>query len=322
MRLGIAGAGLIVHHLLSFIHEVKGISLVAVCARDNQEDRLGILCRDNNIQTYYTHYDEMLKSPEIDTIYVAVNNQLHYSFAKKALLADKNVICEKPFTVTLDEFEALCTLAKERNLILIEAITNLYLSNFLAIKEHLKELGAIRIVSLNYSQYSSRYDDFKKGIIKPCFDPEMAGGALMDLNVYNIHFVVNLFGKPKKTEYFPNIERGIDVSGILILSYETFQCVLIAAKDCNAPVCTTIQGDEGCIVMPVPTNTCEHFSVIKNGKEPQEYSFWHGEHRMLQEFVAFEKVVREHDMAFAEKMQQQSRIVMCIIEETRRQPNK
>ena len=93
------------------------------------------------------------------------------------------------------------------------------------IKELLPELGDIKIVVSNFSQYSSRYDAFKSGTILPAFDYTKAGGSLMDLNIYNIHFIVGLFGEPKDVHYFPNIEHNIDTSGILILEYDNFKCV-------------------------------------------------------------------------------------------------
>ncbi len=318
MKIGIAGAGLIVQHLLSFIHEVDGITLQAIYARDNREDRLTKLCAEHGIHSYYTDYEEMLADEKIDTVYVAVTNELHYEFAKKALLRGKHVICEKPFTVELDDFEDLCRIASEEGLLLLEAITTLYLPNYLKIKEQVKRLGKVRIVECNFSQYSGRYDDFKKGIVKPCFDPACAGGALMDLNVYNIHVVTDLFGEPIQVRYYPNIERGVDVSGILILSYDTFQCVLIGAKDCEAPVCTNIQGDAGCIHMPTPTNTCDCFEVLLNGQEKETFSLNKERHRMYYEFVEFERVVREQDLTFAEKTLEESRIVMRVLAEARK----
>ena len=60
---------------------------------------------------------------------------------------------------------------------MIEAITNQYLANFTAIKEALSDIGDVKIVNINYSQYSSRYDAFKRGEIAPAFNPEMGGGA-------------------------------------------------------------------------------------------------------------------------------------------------
>lgn len=90
---------------------------------------------------------------------------------------------------------------------MLEAITNQYLSNMTFIKEHLDQLGDIKIVECNYSQYSSRYDAFKRGDIAPAFNPKMGGGALRDLNIYNIHFVVGLFGRPKTVQYLANVEK-------------------------------------------------------------------------------------------------------------------
>lgn len=318
MKLGIVGAGLIVQHLLSFIHEVDGIALQAIYARDNKEERLTRLCAEHGICGYYTDYEEMLADEQIDTIYVAVTNQLHHEFAKKALLSGKHVICEKPFTVKLEDFEDLCRIASKKGLLLLEAITTLYLPNYLEIKEQVKRIGRVRIVECNFSQYSSRYDDFKKGIVKPCFDPVCAGGALMDLNVYNIHVVVNLFGEPMRAHYYPNMERGVDVSGVLVLSYDTFQCVLIGAKDCGAPICTNIQGDQGCIHMPTPANTCDCFEVLMNRREGERFALNGERHRMYYEFVEFERAVRERDLEFAKRMLEQSRIVMQVLEEARK----
>ena len=81
---------------------------------------------------------------------------------------------------------------------MIEAIINQYLENFKVIKDSLSEIGDIKIVNINYSQYSSRYDAFKQGEIAPAFNPEMGGGALRDLNIYNIHLLVGLFGNPNR----------------------------------------------------------------------------------------------------------------------------
>ena len=61
----------------------------------------------NGISQASSDYDSILANPDVDTVYVALPNHLHYDYAKKALLAGKHVICEKPFTLTLAEFEDL-----------------------------------------------------------------------------------------------------------------------------------------------------------------------------------------------------------------------
>ena len=112
------------------------------------------------------------------------------------------------------------------------------------------------MVDLNFSQYSSRYDKFKNGIILPAFDYKMAGGALMDLGIYNINFVVGLFGEAKKVIYYPNIKRKVDTSGLLVLDYGKFKVNSINAKDCKAPLNVCIQGDKAHI------KSCESSSVL------------------------------------------------------------
>lgn len=151
MNLGIVGAGMIVKDFLSFSHELPEIKLEAIVARNIEN--LKNLQNTYNIKQIYTDLDECLSSPRIDTIYVAVPNNLHYSVAKKALEAGKNVICEKPFTLNYHETVELFELAESKNLILIEAITNQYLPNYIEIKENLSQIGNIRLVECNFHNY-------------------------------------------------------------------------------------------------------------------------------------------------------------------------
>ena len=124
-------------------------------------------------------------------------------------------------------------------------------------------------MNINYSQYSSRYDAFKRGEIAPAFNPEMGGGALRDLNIYNIHLLVGLFGKPHRVEYLPNVERGVDTSGILVLDYGNFKAVAIGAKDCSAEIRSTIQGIRELLpflVQPILFLRLESLSMVRKSE--------------------------------------------------------
>lgn len=261
MKLGIVGSGMIVKEFLTITHYLKETELTAICGTKRSEAEVEELSSKYNIKNMFNNYDEFLNS-EIDTVYVALPNNLHFQFAKEALEAGKNVIIEKPFTSNYKEALILSELAREKQLFIFEAITTQYLPNYKKIKELLPTLGNIKIVQCNYSQYSSRYDSFKEGNVLPAFDPKFSGGALMDLNIYNLHYVAGLFGKPKNVEYYPNVEIGIDTSGILILDYETFKCTCVGAKDCKAPIANNIQGDKGCIHQNTPANVCMSFEVL------------------------------------------------------------
>lgn len=318
MKLGIVGAGMIVKDFLSFSHELPEIKLEAIVARNIEN--LKNLQNKYNIKEIYTDLDECLSNLSIDTIYVAVPNNLHYSVAKKALEAGKNVICEKPFTLNYSETVELFEIAESNKLILIEAITNQYLPNYLEIKENLSKIGSIRLVECNFSQLSSRYEAFKKGIIAPVFDKNQGGGVLGDLNIYNIHFVVGLFGAPKNSKYYPNIVREVDTSGILILEYDEFKVVCIAAKDTYNNSYANIQGDKGLIKVIGPLNEVPNY-IIKNKEVEMKVNKNIHKHRMYSEFKKFIDVIDNKDFDFMQKQKVHSLAVMEIFDKSRKQIN-
>lgn len=314
MNLLIAGAGFIVSDFLTITKDLSKTEIVGITGTQADLNQMREYQKQYHIKECYMNYDQALKETTADTVYIAVPNFLHYSFAKKALIAGKNVICEKPFTVKYNEFKVLKQMAQEKKLVLVEAITNQYLTNYRVLKEHLKELGQIKIVSMNYSQYSHRYDAFKQGKILPVFDPKKGGGALMDLNIYNIHFLVGLFGMPKEVTYHANIERGVDTSGVLMLDYDSFKAVLIAAKDCAAPVTSLIEGDKETFQVNGPANIVDSFDIFK-GQEKVHIDNKIYPHRMYEEFKTFEKMIDSHDLTRDKEALDHSDKVMQVLQQ-------
>lgn len=318
MKIGFLGTGMIVKDLMRTVERLpfaKKYILGTEATREETEQ----LAADNGFDGTFYDYDALLAGDTVDTIYVALPNFLHYSFARKALLAGKHVIIEKPITANIEELNDLKNIAEEKRLMLFEAMNIAYLPAYKKLKANLGRLGDIRIISLNYSQYSSRYDSFKNGVILPAFDYHKAGGALMDLNVYNIHFVVGIFGRPKNVAYHANIEKGIDTSGILTMDYGTFKVVAIGAKDCKAPILSTIQGDLGCIEIHKPANQLREFEIISNALEKEVISCDESVHRLYYEFMTFIKAVDRDDYALMKQMLEISTIVSEIMTEARHQ---
>ena len=266
----------------------------------------------------YDSYEKLLADQSIDVLYLPVPNHLHYSFTKQALEAGKHVILEKPFTVTYEEVKKLAELARAKGLVLFEAITNQYNANYEKVRELLPGLGDVKIVQLNFSQYSSRYEAFKQGNIAPVFDAAKAGGALMDLNVYNIHFVVGLFGEPKAVHYYPNMEKGVDMSGILVMEYPTFQCVCVAAKDCGAPLSVNIEGDKGCMFSHSNSGRFEEFSYQENKQEPIHYELARRDSIFAEELTAFTEYYVNKNQAELDRRLEHSLRVMKVLDAARR----
>ncbi|UTY40706.1 Gfo/Idh/MocA family oxidoreductase [Allocoprobacillus halotolerans] len=122
-----------------------------------------MLAKKYGFQRYSTNYQDLLKDSQVDTIYIALPNHLHYEYAKQALEHQKHVIIEKPMASTYKEAKTLQTLAIKNHLLIWEAITNQYLSQYVYIKKILNDIGNIQTVTCQFCQYSSRYDAFLKG---------------------------------------------------------------------------------------------------------------------------------------------------------------
>ena len=267
MNIGILSTGSIARTMAAEFAKVPAFRCEAVCSR--QQATGEALAQQFSIPKVYTDYDAMLADPDIELVYIATPNSLHYAQTKAALLAGKNVLCEKPFVPTVAEADELIALAKEKHLFLFEAITTAHHPNYALAKQYLDDIGSLRIVSCTFCQYSSRYDALLSGQVPPVFDPACCGGALMDLNLYNVHFVVGLFGEPMLVSYHPNLYRnGIDTSGILLLEYPDFICQCTGAKDCAAPGSVQLIGDAGRILIEPGSSNCQKLVVNRKGKEP------------------------------------------------------
>ena len=313
IRVGIIGSGFIVPIFIETTKLVKGFRYVGIASP--QEEQLKALKEKYGIGYYSLNNDDVLSDPDIDVIYIGVPNGLHYEIAKKALENNKHVILEKPFVPYYSQAKKLIDLAKKKNRIIFDAVTMLHMPNYAKIKELTEQVGEIRMVDINFSQYSSRYDKFKKGIILPAFDRKLAGGALMDLGIYNINFVTGLFGEPKKVNYYPNMLKGVDTSGVLVLDYKTFKVNAVCAKDCRAPLLTCIQGDKGCLRSEDASSVIAKFSHIFNDGKKKEYALnKHPEIPHYHEYMVFKKLFSEMDLKKAQELNEQTLLSVKVLE--------
>ena len=277
MKLGIVGSGKIVQEFLPWLASSPAFEVAALCSTQRSADKAAALCAQYGVPLHVTEYSQLLAA--VDVVYIALPNLLHTAYAKAALEAGRHVIVEKPLAPCASEAAALSALAHRKGCFLFEAVTTQYLENYRKLRQLLPRVGQVKLVQCNFSQHSSRYDAFCAGQTAPVFDPQQAGGALMDLAVYNVSYIVGLFGEPQQVHYAANVEKGIDTSGILTMDYRSFKAVSIAAKDCAAPPRYVIQGTRGYLLQKSTANFCgpvtlhlndgreEHFSL--NGKRPR-----------------------------------------------------
>ncbi len=284
MNIGIIGSGLIAKDFLSVHKKLDRLNVCAIYSRNFENAKKAAEPYDG--LKVCESLDSMLLMKEIEFIYIAVPNHLHFEYAKKVLEAGKNVVLEKPFTVTSAEAYELFGIAKDKGLYLFEAITNLYIPALYEAESLIKRSGRIKTVNVSFTQRSSRYDDFKKGIIHPVFSAEMNGGVLMDLGVYNLHILNYLFGVPKEASYDKVIEKGVDVSGVIKLYYDGFTAESIISKTETTQNGIYIETDIGAVKCDGKPNSMEKVEICENG-ECSMYTSVGGADRLLAQWENF-----------------------------------
>lgn len=217
------------------------------------------------------------------------------------------------------EAQHLKELAQAKGLFLFEAITTRYFKTYQKIREWLPKIGQIKLVESQYSQYSRRYDAFQKGEILPVFDPVKAGGAMMDLNLYNLHFVMGLFGKPQAQHYFANVERGIDTSGVAVLTYPDFVAICTAAKDSKGRSGGLIQGTKGYIETSLSPNLIGEVKLVLNDGSKESFDDGLSQARLIPEFQAFVKMIDDKDLEACYKELEASLSVSKVQTELRKE---
>ena len=335
MKLALIGTGKIIGDALFALEAVPQIEKTAIFARPRSREKAENFAKKYAIPEIYTDYEKLLNETAADTVYIGLINSAHYSYAKEALLHGKHVILEKPFTGFYEEAKELKAIAEEKKLFIFEAITPLHNEIFEEMKKNMDKMGTLRTVLCNYSQYSSVYDNYVAGDIPHSFSPEYYGGAMYDVNVYNIHYCVGLFGEPKDATYFPNIgPNGIDTSGTLVLSYDGFSAICTGSKDSDGPCHVYVQGEKGTMRIDGKPNAAEALTTIYVNEAIKErvkdaaggmvratitetFEAPKRHHRMCKEFTDFANIIESKDYETAAKLLEETVAVVGVLERAR-----
>ncbi|QIK69055.1 Gfo/Idh/MocA family oxidoreductase [Erysipelothrix sp. HDW6C] len=315
MRIATIGSGFIVKEFINAGREIAGVDFVAAYSRTAAGARA--FADEMGIEKSYDALDVMFADADIDFIYIASPNSLHYHQTMQALEAGKHVIVEKPFAGNEARAKEMIALAKAKNLMLFEAICNIHMPHFDYIKSQLERIGRIRAIQCNFSQYSSRYPQLLDHVITNVFDPSFSGGAMADINIYNIHFVVGLFGSPNQVSYIANqYENGIDTSGILTMKYDDFVVECVGAKDSFSFNFGQIQGEKGYIMVPESVSLIKSVEIVTKDAKI-DYNI-QDKHRLSYQIAAFKEISDAQDFAKRDALFEHSLAVVRVAEAARK----
>jgi predicted dehydrogenase len=213
-RWGILGAGGIAEQFTRDVLRLEDHRVVAVGSRtqvkaDAFADKFAIPNRHDS-------YQKLVNDPEIDGVYVATHHPMHMRDTLMALNAGKPVLCEKPFAMSYDETKKMIDTAREKNLLLMEAMWARYLPHMIQIREVIKSgiLGEIISVRADHGQWFKKDPNFR------LFDPKLGGGALYDLGIYPVSFASMVLGTPSRvTARSTKAFTAVDGQTSVILEY-------------------------------------------------------------------------------------------------------
>lgn len=306
------GAGTIASEMADALKQVNGGIHGVAASRPESARRFA---DTHGVTRAYGSYEEMLSDPEIDIIYIATPHNLHYDNIKQALEAGKHVLCEKAITVNGSQLEELASLAGQKNLVLMEAMTIYHMPLYKRLREIAESgaIGPVKMIQVNFG--SCKEYDVKNRF----FSKELAGGALLDIGVYAAAFARYFLTERSDqvltmTKYF---ETGVDEqSGIILKNSRDEMAVMALTMRAKQPKRGVIAGEDGYIeVSDYPRAEKATITYTKDGRTEELVLGEKNralEYEVLDMQVSIENQNPEETLAY-------SRDVMNLLTEVRRQ---
>lgn len=213
MKAGILAAGTIAKKMAYTLNHLEETTCYAVASRSLA--RAEAFAKEHHVEKAYGSYEELAQDPEVELIYIASPHSHHYEHAKLCLEYGKHILVEKAFMANAKQAEEILALGREKGLLVAEAIWTRYLPSRKMIDEIIAsgEIGEVSMVTGNLG-YDIRH-------VKRIYEPELAGGALLDVGVYPLNFIAMVLGSgvQEVSACCTKYETGVDAQNIITLRY-------------------------------------------------------------------------------------------------------
>ncbi len=275
-RWGLIGPGQIAHRFAEAVHRLPGMHLVAVAGRSDERSRsfARAWTRDGApAVAVAASVPALLARGDLDAVYIATPHAFHGSAVRACLQAGLPVLCEKPLVPTAAEAEALVALARERGVFLMEALWSRFLPLYDEVGAWLRSgrIGALRAVHSSFA-FHLPYDAQHR-----CFDPAQAGGALLDIGIYNL--ALSRWALEQNLGACPPLRHllchgvqapsGVDQRVSAQLVFEGGAVAqMFCAFDTQAANSLQLHGEHGSIVVPQHFWQATQAQLLQAGHEP------------------------------------------------------
>ena len=249
VKFGIIGRNFVVDWFLEAAQQVSEAQFTAIYSRSMENGRE--FAEKYDLPHVFDNLEELAACQDVDAVYIASPNYCHFSQSKLLLEHGKHVLCEKPATVNAAELRQLLAIAKEHGVVYLEAMRLVHDDAMDVIREALPEIGALRRVSFEFSQYSSRYDRVRAG--EPginAFNPALSNGSIMDMGCYCVSAIAHLFGRPERIcAMGMKLDTGFDGNGSVLMQYPGFYAEAVYSKVTHQVAPSFFLGEDGAIFL-------------------------------------------------------------------------
>src|SRR5688572_26312407 len=238
IRWGILGCGNIGNKFAADLKWVENSELVAVASRNHQ--KANEMATKHNVKFAFDSYNALVSCPEVDVIYIATPHGLHHEHALLCIRHKKSVLCEKAFALNSRDAKEMIQEAKRHQVFIMEAFWTKFIPQYQKVVSLIAkgELGVIKMIQADFG--------FKalEPLSQRLYDPNLGGGALLDIGIYPVFMAVSLLGKP--AEIFATMEAypsGVDRQIAIVLKFDSGALANLSATfDAVSPVEATIIG--------------------------------------------------------------------------------
>ncbi|GLS91139.1 oxidoreductase [Psychromonas marina] len=314
INFAVIGTNWITEKFVNATRVEKQLSLRAVYSRTLQSAQL--FGDKFSVTTCYDSLALLAQDVNVEAVYIASPNSLHFEQSMQMLKAGKHVICEKPLASNAQQVELLFQTAIENNVILFEAYMTAHLPNFKQIQDNLHKLGPLRKAHIHYCQYSSRYPAYLAGNNPNTFNPSFSNGSIMDIGYYCIAFSVALFGRPLSIQASAFLlDSGVDGCGTAILNYGTFSITIDHSKVSDSQLSNEIQGEQGSLHIEHVAQ-CEKVTLFQPQQDKNvDVSIKRNDNSMVYEAQFFAQQIL--DKKIDDVAMQRAKITSAVITEIR-----
>ena len=265
MNFAIIGTNFISKKFVDAINKTNMATAYAVYSRTVEKGN-GFAAR-NKVSKVYTDLELMLLDPDVDAVYVASPTFLHKSHTISALQNGKHVLCEKSIATSFEEFLEMKNACLSSGRVLLEAMRPAFDPSIDALIRSIPKIGKLRLANFEFCKYSSRYENFKRGIVENAFDPTIKNSALSDIGVYPLWLAVRLFGEPHRlTADSIRLSNGFDGAGSVILNYGDMLTKITYSKITEGVNGSYIQGEKGTIIIDKISEPKEIILSLNSGE--------------------------------------------------------